>query len=48
MCFKKCLFTVKYFFSQCFEIATLRTKPIYTSIEKNDYEIAVINEMMDR
>ena len=25
--FNNCLFTIKYWFSQCFEILTLRTKP---------------------
>ena len=44
----KFLFIVKYFFSQCFEIVSLRTKPEYISIEKNDYETGIISEMMDR
>lgn len=46
--FNICFLKINYFFSQCFEIVTLRTKPIYISIEKNDYESSIISEIMER
>ena len=46
--FNNWFLTVNYFFSQCFEIASLRTKSEYIFDEKNDYENGIISEMMDR
>jgi hypothetical protein len=51
--FTKFYLTVNFFFTKCFEIITLRSKPKYISIEKNDYEkndyeTNIINEIMDR
>ena len=39
--FNKCLFIIKYWFSQCFEILTLRTKPKDDkdkNIDENNYK----------
>ena len=36
--FNNCLYMMKYFFSQCFEIVTLRTKPKDDEYSKNDDE----------
>ena len=46
--FNTYFFKINYFCSQWFEILTLRTKPIYISIEKNDYETSIITEIMER